>query len=69
MGKAKRPISKSNDKVGLAEGKSASPDILALIQKREIDAVSIKAGLTRNVMQKDFAGTKQVFDRQQIVFF
>ena len=69
MGREKRPISESTDKDGLAKGVSAFSDIAALIQKREVDAVSIKAGVTRNVMQKDFASTKQGFDRQQIVFF
>ena len=53
-GRAKRPISESTDKDGLAKGESAFSDIAALIQKREIDAVSIKAGVTKNVMQKDF---------------
>ena len=53
MGRAKRPISESTDKDGLAKGECAFSDIAALMQKREIDAVSIKAGLTRNVMQKD----------------
>ena len=54
MGRAKRPISESTDKDGLAKGESAFSDIAALIQKREIDADSIKAGVTMNVMRKDF---------------
>ena len=69
MGRAKRPISESTDKDGLAKGESAFSDIAAPMQKREIGAVSIKAGVTKNVMQKDFAGSKQGFDRQQLVFF
>ena len=54
MGRAKRPISESTDKVGLAKGEDSAFDIRAPIKKRKINAVSMKAGGTINVMQKDF---------------
>tara|TARA_Y100000589_G_C27064593_1_gene592767 strand:- start:261 stop:479 length:219 start_codon:yes stop_codon:yes gene_type:complete len=54
MGRAKRPISESTDKDGLAKGEDAAFDIEALMQKNKINAVSIKAGVTSNVMQKEY---------------
>ena len=53
MGRAKRPISESTDKVGLAKGEDSAFDIRAPIKKRKINTVSIKAGGTINVMQKE----------------
>ena len=54
MGRAKRPISERTDKNGLPKDEDAAFDIGVLIQKNKIIADSIKAGVTSNVMQKEY---------------